>query len=219
MRHDTGSKKPLCRNHFTLIELLVVIAIIAILAAMLLPALAQAREKARQASCQSNIKQVSLAILMYADDNEERFPTIHTLPSHDGWWFKLTSSYYGDIRVLKCPSNTSTRWGGGKYNYALNNRSNHAWLSDGKASRAIGEFKHPTENLLAFDSEWAWSHWCPVEGVCGGCCTVGCKPPYSPASMIHNHGANAAFFDGHAERIRDERFRTDSRLFCHGGPG
>ncbi len=56
---------------FTLIELLVVIAIIALLAAILFPVFAQAREKARQATCQSNLKQVGLAILMYAQDNDE----------------------------------------------------------------------------------------------------------------------------------------------------
>ena len=62
------------RGGFTLIELLVVIAIIAILAAILFPVFAQARAKARQASCTSNLKQVGLAVLMYATDYDEQLP-------------------------------------------------------------------------------------------------------------------------------------------------
>src|SRR3978361_1107773 len=63
------------RNAFTLIELLVVIAIIAILAAILFPVFAQAREKARQASCESNLKQIGLAFKMYVQDYDERWPS------------------------------------------------------------------------------------------------------------------------------------------------
>src|SRR5437660_1778673 len=63
------------RRAFTLIELLVVIAIIAILAAILFPVFAQAREKARQATCQSNLRQIGMAVQMYAQDFDETMPT------------------------------------------------------------------------------------------------------------------------------------------------
>ncbi|MCL5283875.1 MAG: DUF1559 domain-containing protein [Armatimonadetes bacterium] len=125
---------------FTLIELLVVIAIIAILAAILFPVFAQAREKARQVSCVSNEKQLSLALLMYAQDYDD------TLPTGDGWepigwqppdycWYPESASSQGiqgvdsncfayweqfiypytkNMGIVNCPDGLNERWDPGQ---------------------------------------------------------------------------------------------------------
>src|SRR5512141_1862141 len=74
------------RKGFTHIELLVVIAIIAILAAILFPVFAKAREKARAASCMSNLKQIALATLMYVQDYDQVFPSSRIVPGTQPIW-------------------------------------------------------------------------------------------------------------------------------------
>jgi len=100
---------------FTLIELLVVIAIIAILAAILFPVFAKAREKARQSSCQSNMRQLGLAVLNYAQDWDERFPNSwQKTPGADNinwaWWDQQLSTYVKSDGVFKCPSNSLKKY-------------------------------------------------------------------------------------------------------------
>ncbi|MCJ8331230.1 MAG: type II secretion system protein [Lentisphaeria bacterium] len=108
----------LARARFTLIELLIVITIIAILAAMLLPALGLAREKARQALCKSNLKQVGLGYAMYTDENDSFYPprsfnvvqTVFTDPCGSVDLMEYEAKILvddiagGDSRVLHCPS-------------------------------------------------------------------------------------------------------------------
>ncbi len=100
---------------FTLIELLVVIAIIAILAAILFPVFAQAREKARQASCQSNLKQMGAALMQYTQDFDETYPLSNpgtndfcpTMGARGGWgaWMgNLLMPYTKNTQIYSCPS-------------------------------------------------------------------------------------------------------------------
>jgi prepilin-type N-terminal cleavage/methylation domain-containing protein/prepilin-type processing-associated H-X9-DG protein len=94
------------KRAFTLIELLVVIAVIALLAAILFPVFARARENARRASCQSNMKQIGLGILQYAQDYDENMPYYQAnYPITDTPWQFTIQPYLKSIQLFKCPSN------------------------------------------------------------------------------------------------------------------
>jgi prepilin-type N-terminal cleavage/methylation domain-containing protein len=95
------------RCGFTLIELLVVIAIISILAAILFPVFAQAREKARQAACLSNMRQMNLAAQMYAQDYDETLPLAATATA-TGFlnWHDLLDPYVKNKQIWRCPSSS-----------------------------------------------------------------------------------------------------------------
>jgi prepilin-type N-terminal cleavage/methylation domain-containing protein/prepilin-type processing-associated H-X9-DG protein len=169
------------RNGFTLIELLVVIAIIAILAAILFPVFAQARESARQTSCLSNEKQITLGILQYTQDYDEKFP-LWLYDNNSGsrgqpdspwgpWknnhigWDKAVQPYVKNAQIFKCPSNgdgvetqANPPDGGddqaptGAVNYSMNSRLN------GKAATTpIASMRFPAVTILLAESSKASS--------------------------------------------------------------
>lgn len=102
-------------NAFTLIELLVVIAIIALLLAILLPSLGRVREQAKAVRCSSNLKNIHLAVLMYAEDNDGK---THPSPNQ-GWWYACESGPTGLVKTTQIidKNNSKAYWGVAYYPY------------------------------------------------------------------------------------------------------
>lgn len=201
------------RKGFTLIELLVVIAIIAILAAILFPVFAKAREKARTASCQSNLKQLATALLMYNQDYDERWLINDVVPglpqgsqlTNVCWWRFPLYSYVKNWQAYVCPN--SIRDAAAAADSTNQFHFNYGYNS---ALRAVSnaDVRFPAELVAMGDA----SHW--DGNGCGGlsfaystvnkrptgnACGASVSANWIEACTRHSGGSNLAFADGHVK--------------------
>jgi prepilin-type N-terminal cleavage/methylation domain-containing protein/prepilin-type processing-associated H-X9-DG protein len=223
------------RSGFTLIELLVVIAIIAILAAILFPVFAQARDKARQASCLSNTRQMATSMLMYVQDYDETFPK----DTHDGqktFWMDYLQPYVKNTSIWRCPSRTDSTLHVNKERandftaYGINwfflgtFYANTKIKVDGVTYTSVpvcslGSVSAPAQTIMVAESQW-YDGKLTQDGVLCYVYPPGIDwkwaLPYGALSRRHSEGGNIAYCDGHVQWSRPERaykienFRTQN---------
>ncbi len=212
------------RSAFTLIELLVVIAIIAILAAILFPVFARARENARRSSCTSNLKQIGLGMIQYAQDYDEKYlaQSITGVPTTNRHFGALLQPYLKSKQIFVCPSAAGTEIAINTVNYS-GGTTDHIWTADAatfggdfKGSYAmnqkfsfgvlgplsLAEITKPSETGLFFDASW------PESQGAG-------DTSFLAASKRHLDGGNIAYADGHVKFGPQSNIYANTTRFNH----
>lgn len=196
------------RQAFTLIELLVVVAIIGVLAAILFPVFARARENARRSSCQSNLKQVGLAVMQYTQDYDERMPPSHANPRGDAYAYTPTAQilnpYVKNSQLWQCPSSQSTAVSYGYNYYYLSRFSN--------AAVAVSSIQNVAQTVLMTDSDTYWGGaagfiYAPSLG------WHGTPSPPNNISPRHLETVTTLWCDGHVKSVTTSALGKDDALF------
>jgi len=229
------------KQGFTLIELLVVIAIIAILAAILFPVFSSAREKARTASCQSNLKQIALALKMYTSDYDQRYPTnaysshqqdvaigpCGTKTSNDAagniLWHQNLCTYTKSLQIFDCPSDNRT-WNG-NYTGDIGYGYNWRWLGNRKEH----ELQNASETIMVLDCDyyvasskttgWIAARCRPLSAVMTGTAADNNLSGDCPSEWRnnsperHNGISNIGWFDGHVKPLKWSTFWPTDTLW------
>ncbi|MCC2667785.1 MAG: prepilin-type N-terminal cleavage/methylation domain [Armatimonadetes bacterium] len=200
------------RSGFTLIELLVVIAIIAILAAILFPVFAKAREKARQITCGSNLRNLGAAVLMYTQDYDETFPLgAYAVAGGAVMWHDMLDPYVKNTGIWHCPSSQVKKTdAGGQPTTHFGYNARYLVGMDFMFQQtpvSLAAVQAPSETVLLLDAKTSTpGSWCGDDGkflLLPGDPNMDC---WGRPAFHHSDGTNVCWADGHVKWQKPEQF-------------